>query len=64
VIPVAGVEGYFGPLAPGDYIFREGNNTDHPFTVGAIPEPGALAAIGAAAALLARRRRIKAFRQA
>ena len=42
-LPVAGVEGTFGPLAPGDYIFRQHNDTDRPFTVSAVPEPGTLA---------------------
>ena len=55
--PVRGIEGSFGPLSAGNYVFRDYAGLDHPFTVGTVPEPAALAAIGAAVALLMQRRR-------
>jgi len=61
-IPVSGVEGSFGPLAPGDYIFRQHNNTDRPFTVSAVPEPGTLALLALVG--LAGMRRTTASRRA
>jgi hypothetical protein len=55
--PVRGIEGTFGPLSDGNYIFRDYAGNDHPFTVGAVPEPGALAMIGTILLLGMKRRR-------
>jgi len=54
--PVSGVQGFFGELSAGDWVFNSQPGVDHHFTVTAVPEPGMLSVLGIGMSLAVRRR--------